>query len=65
VRGEVIVKKAKFKNFYGCSRYPDCDWKVGRILNLKKEEGSGFIAAQADCFIDDLNFQNISVKYNL
>jgi len=24
--GEVIVKKAKRRIFYGCSRYPDCDY---------------------------------------
>ena len=25
--GEVVKKKSKWKEFYGCSRYPDCDWK--------------------------------------
>ena len=24
--GEVIVKKTRKRVFYGCSRYPDCDW---------------------------------------
>jgi DNA topoisomerase-1 len=35
--GDVVVKKAKYKNFYGCSRYPDCDWKSWK--NPKFEEG--------------------------
>ena len=24
--GDVVVKKAKKKTFYGCSRYPECEW---------------------------------------
>jgi DNA topoisomerase-1 len=24
--GDVVVKKAKGRTFYGCSRYSDCDW---------------------------------------
>ncbi|MCD8507307.1 topoisomerase DNA-binding C4 zinc finger domain-containing protein [Candidatus Woesebacteria bacterium] len=25
--GDVVVKKSrKGRTFYGCSRYPDCDW---------------------------------------
>ena len=23
----MVKKKAKWKEFYGCSRYPECDWK--------------------------------------
>lgn len=37
--GDVIVKKtAKKRSFFGCSRYPECDWASWKNPKLAKEK---------------------------
>lgn len=52
-QGEVIIKKSRWgKNFFGCSRYPDCDWaswtKPDKDLKLTKAEWSAMQQARAE-----------------
>ncbi len=37
--GEVVVKRTKTgRNFYGCSRYPECDFASWSKPGVKKEK---------------------------
>jgi DNA topoisomerase-1 len=38
--GDVVIKKAKGRVFYGCSRYPECNWSSWKNPMPKGEESS-------------------------
>ena len=43
-KGDVIVKKTrKGRMFYGCSRYPKCDWATWSKPNIKKDESENSV----------------------
>jgi len=36
--GDVVIKKAKGRVFYGCSRYPECNWSSWKNPMPKEEK---------------------------